>query len=113
MMLLNTTVVITPSKLINISLNERFGICYPLPGLLASYVCIVHDSRLQECWVCSLRALGGFYIWNASSLRIIFLKKEIRKKDCEIISCIYNIAVVDARDYIIQCLLFPNLLESC
>lgn len=68
--------------------------------------------------VCSLRTLGGFSIWNTSSLRIIFLKKKIRKEeDCEIISYIYNLAVVDARDYLIQCLVFSRcsgkLLKCC
>lgn len=40
--------------------------------------------------------------WKRSSLRIIFLKKKIGKEDYFTISYIYNLPVVDARDYLIQ-----------
>lgn len=42
--------------------------------------------------------------WKCSSLRIIFLKKKIGKEDYFTISYVYNLPVVDAHDYLIQCL---------
>lgn len=101
MMLLNIVVVSVPSKLI-ISLNQQFGICYLLPSLFVHALHVIHCC--EGVRVCSSRALGGLYIWKCSSLRIVFLKKKIGKEDYFTISCIYNLPVVDARDYLIQCL---------
>lgn len=73
---------------------------------------IYYYKGVRVCSQGISKALGGFSIWKTSSLRIIFLKKKIRKEDYFTISYIYNLAVADARDYLVQCLVFHNVLES-
>lgn len=104
--LLNIIVVSSCCKLINISLSQLDRICYLLPTLFDSLcMCtlteIYHYKGVSVCSSYSLYAHGGFCIWKTSSLRIIFFKKKIRKEDYFTISCIYNIAVADVRDYLV------------